>query len=175
MSIIVGPTLPEPHYSTVKQVWADLDAEFGFGDVVNPFPHFTLYGLDDADIDAVERVVADVAANHEPFSVRTDGIGVFPGNHVYVPVTHSRTLGALHYEMVDELRALGESLMPFYEPGSWFPHVGLALGVDDEQTGEVVSFLLDYDFAWEFTVDNVEVEFLGDEASQFERVASVDL
>lgn len=77
--------------------------------------------------------------------------------------------------MVDELRALGESLMPFYEPGSWFPHVGLALGVDDEQTGEVVSFLLDYDFAWEFTVDNVEVEFLGDEASQFERVASVDL
>jgi 2'-5' RNA ligase len=175
VSIIVGPTLPEPYYSTVKHVWADLDSEFGFGRMVNPFPHFTLYGLDDADVDAVERVVEDVAANHDPVSVRTDGLGVFQGNHVYIPVTHSRALGDLHHELVGELRALGAPLMPFYEPDSWFPHVGLALAVDDEQVGDVVSFLVDYDFAWEFTVDNVEVESLADGMDQFERVASVDL
>ena len=175
MSIIVGPTLPEPYYSTVEDVWAALDSEFGFGDMVNPYPHFTLYGLDDADPDAVERVVEGVVANHDPFPVRTDGLGVFPGNHVYIPVTHSLALGDLHHELVDELRTLGDPMMPFYEPDSWFPHVGLALSVDDEQVGDVVSFLVDYDFAWEFTVDNVEVEYLTDGGEQFERVASVDL
>jgi 2'-5' RNA ligase len=175
VSIIVGPTLPEPYYSTVEDVWADLDAEFGFGEMVNPYPHFTLYGLDDADPEAVERVVEDVAEAHDPVAVRTDGIGVFPGNHVYVPVTHSRALGDLHHKLVGELRALGEPLMPFYEPDSWFPHVGLALGVEDERVGDVVSFLLEYDFAWEFTVDNVEVEYRADGAERFDRVASVDL
>ncbi|EJN60674.1 2'-5' RNA ligase family protein [Halogranum rubrum] len=175
MSIIVGPTLPEPYYSTVKQAWADLDAEFGFGSMVNPYPHFTLYGLDNADPEAVERVVERVATNHDPFSVRTDGIGVFPGNHVYIPVTNSLALGGLHHELVGELRELGDPLMPFYEPDSWFPHVGLALSLDDEQASEVVSFLLDYDFAWEFTVDNVEVEYLEEGTEQYERVASVDL
>lgn len=175
MSIIVGPTLPEPYYSTVEQVWADLDAEFGFGDMVNPYPHFTLYSLDDAGPEAVERVVEEVAANHDPFNVRTDGIGVFPGHHAYIPVTHSQALGDLHHELVDELRTLGDPMMPFYEPDSWFPHVGLALGVDDEEIGEVVSFLMDYDFSWEFTVDNVDVEYRGEEMDEFERVASVEL
>lgn len=156
-------------------MWEDIDAEFGDNGISNPYPHFTLYGLGDADLDAVVETVERVADEHGPFSVRTDGVGVFPGNHAYIPVTHSNELGNLHTSIVDELTQLGDSLMPFYEPGSWFPHIGLALGVDDDQISDVVSFLLDYDFAWEFVVDNIEIEHRPEDESEFERIASIDL
>ena len=176
MTAIVGPTLPDPYCSQVEEVWADIAAEFGENGISNPYPHFTLYGLDDdVATDAVERAVADVAASHDPFTVHADGLGVFPGHHVYVPVAKSERLMDLHRAVVDALAPLGSAPTPFYEPHRWFPHVALAIQVDDERVGEVVSFLLERDFAWEFTVDNVEVTRPPEPGAGYERVASVSL
>jgi hypothetical protein len=53
--------------------------------------------------------------------------------------------------------------------------VGFALGVDDDLAGELVTHLLEYDLAWEVTVDNVTVTRLSADGGNHEVVASVDL
>ncbi|MFC7238074.1 2'-5' RNA ligase family protein [Saliphagus sp. GCM10025317] len=90
MTTIIGPTLPDPYFSTVESIWDELVDEFGIDRYINPFPHFTLYALnDEVDIATVESAIEETAGEHAPFSVHTDGIGIFPGNHVWLPVAKS--------------------------------------------------------------------------------------
>lgn len=176
MATIIGPTLPDPSYSTIESIRDDLVETFGVDEYANPFPHFTLYPLDDdADLDAIEAAVEDAADAHDPVDVHTDGIGVFPGNAVWLPVAKSPELTALHADVVDAVSDLGTPPMPYYEPYRWFPHVGLALHLDDELTGDIVSFLLDYDLEWDFTIDNITITAPPAEGEPMEIMASVDL
>jgi len=176
--IIVGPTLPEPYHSDVESVWNEIAEEFGTNGISNPIPHFTLYGLDgDSDIDALERALETALGDWDPFEIRTDGFGIFPGDHVWIPVAKSPRLTSLHQDVVEVARECGTAPTPYYEPHRWFPHVALALGFDSERVGDIVRFLRtsDYDFERELTVDNVEITYRPEGAEEFERVASIPL
>lgn len=176
MSVIVGPLLPEPHYGRVEAMWGAVADEFGANGVTNPHPHFTLYGLAaDADLDAVEAAVARVAADHDPFAVHTDGLGIFPGHHVWLPVAKSPALLDLHRDAVRALDGLAAPPTPYYEPERWFPHVALALRLDRERAGAVASFLLANDLEWSFEVDTVAVTRPPPGADEHELVATVEL
>lgn len=176
MPTIIGPTLPDPYYSTVESVREDLVAKFGVDEYANPFPHFTLYPLDEAaDVPAVEAAVEAAVADHEPVTVHTDGIGIFPGNVVWLPVAKSPQLAALQADVVGAVEDLGTPPVPYYEPHRWFPHVGFALDLGDELTEDVVGFLLDYDFEWDFTVDNVAITRPPADGADYEIAGSVDL
>ncbi|WP_254832118.1 2'-5' RNA ligase family protein [Haloglomus salinum] len=176
MAIIVGPTLPEPYFERVEAVWDDLVDRFGIDRYVNPYPHVTLYGLEaSADVDAVVAAAERVAAEHDPFTVRTSGLGTFPGYHVYIPVAKSPALLHLHEDTVDALAPLGDAPTEYYEPDGWFPHVGLALSLDHDLAGEVVGHLLEREFAWTFTVDNVSVTRPAADGGTHELVATIDL
>lgn len=176
MATIVGCRLPDPYYGTVESIRDDLVDEFGVDEYPNLFPHFTLYALpEDVDVVAVEAAIEAVAEAHAPFSVRTDGIGVFPGNVVWLPVARSPRLADLHSNVVRAVADLGPAPEPYYDPSRWFPHVGFALDLDDERTGDVVEFLLEYDLAWEFTADNITITRPPAEGERHEVVASLDL
>lgn len=176
MATIIGPTLPEPYSSTIEAIRDDLVTQFGVDEYPNPSPHFTLYPLDDdVDTTAVGAAVKDVAENHDPVTVHTDGIGVFPGNAVWLPVAKSPELTALHSDVVGAVEDLGTPPLSYYEPYRWFPHVGFALGPDDELAREIVGFLLDYDLEWDFTVDNITITQLRGEGTEPEVAASIDL
>lgn len=176
MATIIGPTLPDPYYSTVESIRGELVDTFGVDEYANPFPHFTLYPLDDdVDVAAIEAAVEEATDGHDPISVHTDGIGVFPGNAVWLPVAKSPALTALHADVVAAVQELGTPPMPYYEPYRWLPHVGFALGLDDELTGDIVSFLMDYDLEWDFTVDNVTITAPPADGEPFEIAASIDL
>ena len=177
MTVIVGPTLPEPYYSDVEDAWNAIAEVFGTNGISNPIPHFTLYGLDlGTDLDALEVALRDTVEGTDPFTLRTDGLGVFPGDHVWIPVARSRALDDLHREVVRTTTAHGSAPTPYYEPDRWFPHIGLALGFDSDTVGDIVGFLREreYDFGREFTVDNVEVTARTDPDEEIERVASID-
>lgn len=176
MTTIIGPTLPDPYFSTVESIWDELVDEFGIDRYINPFPHFTLYALnDEVDIATVESAIEETAGEHAPFSVHTDGIGIFPGNHVWLPVAKSPQLTALHADVVRAVEDSGTAPVPFYEPHRWFPHVGLALGIDDERTCDIIAFLLERDFEWDFTVDNITITRPPADGKEHEIVASIDL
>ncbi len=175
MPTMIGPTLPDRYYQSVESIWDDLEAEFGVPRPGNPYPHFSFYLLEDASPPAIESAVADVATEHSPVTVHTDGIGVFPGDHVWLPVSRSPEMAALHRDVVDAVSGLGTAPTPYYEPHRWFPHVAFALGVNAELAGEIVTFLLDYDLDWEFTVDNVSLTRPPTPGDDHELVASIDL
>ena len=176
MTVIVGPPLPEPYFERVESVWDDLVAEFGIERYVNPYPHVTLYALDDvADVESVEAAVRDEAAEHDPVPVQTDGIGVFPQNAVWLPVARSPELAAIHGDVVGAVDDLGDAPVPFYDPARWFPHVGLALGLDDELTGEIVTYLLGYDFEWSFEFESIAITRPPAEGAEHELLAEVEL
>jgi len=176
MTVIVDPTLPDPYYERVETVWDDLVAEFGIDRYVNPYPHVTLYALDDvSNVAVVEDAVRDVAANHGPVPVQTDGIGVFPQNAVWLPVARSPELASLHRDVVSGIEGHGDPPVPFYDPARWFPHVGFALGLDDDLTGEIVTYLLNYDFEWSFTFETIAITRPPAEGAEHELVAEIEL
>lgn len=176
MPTIIGCTLPEPQYSTVESIRAELVETFGVDEYANPFPHFTLYPLpEDVDVDAVERAVRDVTADQDPFEVHTDGVGLFPQNVVWLPVAKSPELTAFQSNVVDAVDEFGPPPVPFYDPHRWFPHVGFAFAEDAEQTTDIAEFLLDYDLDWQFTVDDVTITRPPAEGEQYEKVATIDL
>ncbi|MFC7231269.1 hypothetical protein ACFQMM_07350 [Saliphagus sp. GCM10025308] len=53
--------------------------------------------------------------------------------------------------------------------------MGLALGIDDERTCDIVAFLLERDFEWDFTVDNITITRPPADGKEHEIVASIDL
>lgn len=187
MRVIVGPTLPEPYYGEVEDCWAAVEEQFGTHGVRNPYPHVTLYCLDDVDrdgavdsdgeidLDELESRLESVAERHDLFTVRSDGLGVFPGDHVWIPVAKSPALAELHGDVVESIMDLGTAPTPYYDPHRWFPHVGLALGFDSDTVGDVVTLLRNRDFAWEFSVDNLEITRLREGDDEYERVGSIDL
>lgn len=176
MATIIGCTLPDPYYSTVESVRGELVEEFGVAEYANPFPHFTLYPLDDeVDIPAVVRAVEEATEDQSPLSVHTDGIGVFPQHPVWLPVAKSRELTAFQSDVVHSVAEFGPPPVPYYEPHRWFPHVGFAVGENAAQTGAIVEFLLDYDFEWDFTVDNITITRPPVDGETHEVRASIDL
>lgn len=176
MPTIIGCTLPDPYYSTVESIRDELVDSFGVDEYANPFPHFTLYPLDDdVDITAVVTAVEEATEEQSPFPVHTDGIGLFPQNVVWLPVAKSPELTALQSDVAQAVENLGTPPVPYYEPHRWFPHVGFAVGEDDEQTSDIVEFLLDYDFEWDFTVDNITITRPPADGEKYEVMASIDL
>lgn len=176
MPTIIGCTLPEPQYSTVKSIREDLVERFGVDEYANPFPHFTLYPLPtDVDTDTVATSIREVAADQDPFDVYTDGVGLFPQNVVWLPVAKSPELTRFQSEVVEAVNEFGPPPVPFYEPHRWFPHVGFAFADDAAKTTAIAEFLLDYDLDWQFTVDTVSITRPPEDGELYETVATVDL
>lgn len=176
MPTVIGCTLPDPYYSTVESIRAELVDAFGVDEYANPYPHFTLYALDgDADVPAVVTAVEEATEGQGPLSVHTDGIGLFPQNVVWLPVAKSPRLTTFQSDVAQAVGDVGTPPVPYYEPHRWFPHVGFAVGDDDEQTSDIVEFLLDYDLEWDFTVDTVTITRPPDDGGKYERIVSVDL
>ena len=176
MPTIIGCTLPEPYSSTVESIRGELVDEFDVDEYANPFPHFTLYALDeDVDVQAVATAVEEAAEDHAPLSVHTDGIGLFPQNVVWLPVAKSPRRTAVQSDVVQAVDSVGTPPVPYYEPHRWFPHVGFAVGEDAAQAGDIVESLLNYDLEWDFAVDTVTITRPPDDGEKYEQLASVDL
>ena len=176
MPTIIGCTLPDPYYSRIESIREELVETFGVDEYVNPFPHFTLFPLpEDVDVSKVVTAVENATEPQEPFSVHTDGVGVFPKNAVWLPVAKSPELTAFHSTVVDSVEQFGPPPVAYSKPYRWFPHVGFALADDSEQASDIVEFLLDYDLEWDFTVDNVTITRPPAEGEKYEKLATVDL
>lgn len=176
MPTIIGCTLPDPYYSTVESIRADLVETFGVDEYANPSPHFTLYPLaEGVDASAVRTALEPVAAEHDPVTVHTDGIGLFPQLPVWLPVAKAPALTDLQSAVVEAVEHLGPPPVPFYEPHRWFPHVGFAVADDPDQAGDIVRFLLEYDLDWAFTVDNITIMQPPADGGQYEIQAAIDL
>ena len=152
--------LDDEHYKQIEGVWEELSQKFGVrGIYATPFPHFTYQVSEEYDPKAVESALQRIAAQSEPFVVRTGGLGVFTAAKpvLYVPVVRAPALDRLHAEIWRLLGGTPEGgAAQYYAPDMWLPHITLAHGdIDADQLAEVVRLLVRRNFHWEMEVNNL--------------------
>ena len=103
-------------------------------------PHLTLAEADEVPEDDVRALLEDAL----PLDLALGATGVFRtrrGSAVHVVVVPDPGLVALHAAVVDVLSRSGTGPRPHLAPGSWAPHLSVALRVPDEQVGACVEVL----------------------------------
>jgi 2'-5' RNA ligase len=107
-------------------------------------PHVSLAvceSLDSADLTRLRAVLAD---RHPVLELHV--LGVFPGPDgvLFLGVPATMNLLALHAEAHEALAGQPVTHWPYYLPGNWVPHCGLAQDLDSDGVAEAFRLLHGY-------------------------------
>jgi 2'-5' RNA ligase len=151
--------LDSKHNQLVEELWAKLEREFSVhGVYITPFPHFSYHVAQDYDVDRIVSVLGRITSNITKFKVRTSGLGVFTGTSpvLYIPVARSLELTQLHQELWKQISPSSSGALEYYHPDQWMPHITIGFGdISKNNLSEIIPFLAERDFNWEFTVNNI--------------------
>ena len=158
----VVTVLAEPHYERVAQLWRALKRQFGVGSSkATAVPHFSYHISPEYDLDALKQILTETAASTPPFTGKTTGIGIFPGEKpvVYIPVARTPELQALHSNLWPRLQNIAQGSAPesaYYAAANWFPHITLGHSdINADNLGPIVTWLNGQSLAWEIQVTNL--------------------
>jgi 2'-5' RNA ligase len=116
--------------TTIRSFWQRLCRLCGLKEIYHlPIPHFTWMLAEEMEIPLVRAVIDRIAAENEPLTVRTFGLGIFTGEEpvLYLPIVKSLPLLHLHQEIWEEAQPLSTEVHQYYSPPFWIPHITLAL------------------------------------------------
>ncbi|HSM56462.1 MAG TPA: 2'-5' RNA ligase family protein [Candidatus Sulfomarinibacteraceae bacterium] len=152
--------LDKDHYKLVEDIWAGLENSLGLrGVYVTPFPHFSYHVADHYDVDLLESVLQDFAAETPSFEVLTTGLGIFTAGLspvVYVNVARSPQVSRLNRRLWPLLAEVSTGIVQYYHPEQWVPHITLGHGdVTSENLADTIQILSRWDFTWQIPIDNV--------------------
>jgi 2'-5' RNA ligase len=158
----VVTVLAEPHYERVKQLWQELKLQFEVGSPrATAVPHFSYHISPEYALDALKQVLLETAVSTPPFTLKTTGIGIFPGEKpvVYLPVTRTPELQALHSTLWPRLQRIAQGSAPesaYYAASNWFPHITLGHSdINADNLGPIITWLNSQSLAWEIQVNNL--------------------
>jgi 2'-5' RNA ligase len=155
----VVSVLEEPHLGQVHQIWAEMNRQFGVGSLeATAVPHFSYHVAPTYDLEKVKTVLLEMRATTPPLTVRTTGIGIFPGALpvLYIPIARSPELQALHTRLWPKLQAIAHDSLDYYAPHNWFPHITLGhKDITPEQLSPIVTWLNRQSLAWAIQVTNL--------------------
>jgi 2'-5' RNA ligase len=165
--------LPEPYYKNILSLWKEMEERFGFTSVFDtPQPHITWQYGDDYK-DGYLKILEDISLYNWLIEVQTDIVTWFAAEQpiIYLRVVKTPEIVDLHRVLWERLFPLCENPAMLYAPGSWQPHVTLAM---EERSWlklpEVHRFLKTIDLRWSFRLDNLTVLTAKEEkASQVEK------
>lgn len=153
--------LDDEHSTKVIAIWESLKAEFGLKGVsISPAPHFSYQTARDFDLEMLQRVVGDVAANARPLKIQTAGLGVFTGERptLYLPVVRTPELTKLQLALWSAGAMATSEPSPEYHPAKWIPHITLAQGdLTPEVLPSVVAHVGRSELTWQIEVDNLAI------------------
>ena len=150
--------LDPQHYRLVEALWRELEECSLTGVHLTPFPHFSWQIGTSYPEPHTEQAVQAIAAQTRPFTVRTDGLGIFSGPSpvVYIPIIRNPRMNLLHTKLWKQFRPNAKGLAPYYDPQKWMPHITLIFGdasVEALLCGlELLAFR---SFDWEIEVNNI--------------------
>lgn len=152
--------LPDPYYQTILSLWGEMKERFGFRSVyVTPQPHITWQHGDNYRNEFL-KILEEISLGNWQIEVRTDIVTWFAAEQpiVYLRVVKTPEIVDLHRVLWKRLFPLCENPAMLYAPGSWQPHVTLAM---EERSWlklpEVYRFLKTIDLRWSFRLDNLTV------------------
>ena len=157
----VASVLPDEAAERVKSLWTELERELGLtAATISPFPHFSYQVARDYDLDALQEVVARLAAGARALRVQTAGLGIFTGRSpiLHLPIVRSPELARFQVAVWSAAGVAAEKLDQHYHPASWVPHVSLAFGdTTGAKAAAAVKLLSERDLAWDLELDNVAI------------------
>ena len=105
-------------------------------------PHVTyLLGESQGGLENLIDRVGALAAEIDPFTIRAQGLGIFPGPApvLYLPVPRSPRLAAVYQALYGTFAEAGVAIPLHYRPENWLPHVTL---LHDELTRKTLPAVL---------------------------------
>ena len=127
--------LDDASVQAVRALWAELECDYGLGEVARsvPYPHVSYHLAEDYDLARIGEALGHVAERMAPCATRVSGLGAFRASELvlYLAVERNPALDALHEVIWRELAAEGmegiaREPSPLYESATWVPHVTLA-------------------------------------------------
>ncbi|RAU83361.1 2'-5' RNA ligase family protein [Pontibacter arcticus] len=159
--IAIASILDKKTSERVSDLMEQLEAEFGLSGVkVTPYPHLTLLTAEIPDMEELKQYLENTCIETESFTIRTTGLGIFPGPNpvIYIPVLRTQPLNHLHRKLQVDISEMSTEMGVFYNPNMWLPHITLALGdTTTELLGPILAYLCQYNYNWEITIDNLTI------------------
>jgi hypothetical protein len=109
-------------------------------------PHLTLAVCEDMDLDGLILRLPEFIAAFPPMHIDLPGLGLFSAVDpvIYLTVTRSPELSALHAVFWDLVGKYSGNLSQYYHPRTWVPHITLDQGMPLSAAGAVMDALLLY-------------------------------
>lgn len=156
----VASVLDDKHFAMVENLWDEFKEKFGVhGIAKTPIPHFSYHVAQRYDHEHLEKLLRRMATDIEPFTVKTNGLGIFTGSAfpvLYIPVIRNYDLTTFHNRMWQAVSEWAQDTSDYYHPDNWRPHITLTHhDVSHELLPQVVSLLSKRSFNWEIRVENI--------------------
>jgi 2'-5' RNA ligase len=153
--------LDEQHHAKVKALWEEFYQKFGVkGGYAVPVPHFSYHVADKYNLAKLEKVLRGVAKEIEPFTIKTNGLGIFTGKSpvLYIPIVRNSLLTQFHERLWEPVSATATGASAYYHPDNWRPHITLThRDVDHDLLPKVIRLISEREFYWDMLIDNLAV------------------
>lgn len=154
--------LDEEHIEAVKDLWVELQRDFGVSSLVEkvPYPHFSYQIASDYDEQQLVSRVREIAQQTKPFYVSTGGLSLFTGQHpvLFVPIVRTTELSQFHKHVCQQISPTGTNISPYYETENWVPHITLAEhDLNEENLAQIVSRFYERELVWKIRINNLAV------------------
>jgi hypothetical protein len=153
--------LPNEFDARIRNIWSDLDAEFGLRGVrQTPFPHLSYHVAEYYGRAPLIAVISELARDLDPFTLNTTGVRHFDVAEpvLYVAIESTPELKMLQRTLWQSLQSLSSGAQGYYHPDTWVPHITLAAhDLKAHQLSSVLSWLRSEKFMWEMTIDSLAI------------------
>ncbi len=160
MQALISP-IPNPYSPFVKQMWADIYAEFGIQQRwQETLPHFTWQVCENYQAAELIPLLDTWCKKTTPFMVETTGFDHFRNDKVVLfnGIKLEDHLKKLHEELWRLTLPFmeGSEAYQYYSPELWHPHITLASeGLSLETMQAASEFLDHWDTHWRFEVNRI--------------------
>jgi hypothetical protein len=103
-------------------------------------PHVSLIVAEDLPVDAALRAVGSVP--QAPIRLLVESVGVFPGGFFFMACVTNQALLDEQRRVYEAMLSLVTQPWPYFEPGTWTPHVTTGWALADEQLAAAVPMVL---------------------------------
>lgn len=159
--IAVTSLLDAEHSERVLDLIHQLEQRFGICAVkTTPYPHITFLTAEVAKLSDLKQYLEDFSRNFHTITVRSTGLGIFPGEKpiIYIPILRTPPLNALHDRLYSDVSQFSQDMGLYYNSELWLPHVTLALhDTNQEMLGPILSYLSRFNFNWQISLDNLAI------------------
>jgi 2'-5' RNA ligase len=120
--------LEDKPYRDVKKLWKVFETEYdSVGVQIFSHPHVTFQGGKTADLRQLKRDFQETISKIRPFEIEVNGPRHFDDKVIYLEVEKTQRLIELNKRINQFLKIHCHNLLEDYAPGSWIPHITLAM------------------------------------------------